>query len=193
MSDTYFKQRLSRRNITPITDEVIKRLAKTRLFESDNILNTKLYELHQTLLTYAKNKNNSCEAGILWAFKGNEYVIIKGAENGIDLYGNERAKVLLNTSNDYSLVFMHNHPKNSNFSYKDLHSFCNNYPILAMTAVCNDGRIHLLRKEGGFQPTIVKMAYNDAFDSGKNGIREVLNHAAQLKLMYRCSIPRKEI
>lgn len=189
----YFNQRPSRRNVTPITDELINRLPKTKLFDSNVFLNNELYKLHQKLLAYSKNKNNCCEVGILWNYTINKYVIVKGTENGINLHENYSANLLLRDSYYNSLIFIHNHPKNSIFSFRDLHSFCNEDCIVAMTAVCNDGRIHILRKEEGFNSNAVEIAYNNAFEKGRSGIREVLNNASKLRLMYRCSVPRKGV
>ena len=189
MNKLYFNQRLSRRNVTPITDETINRLVKTHLFESNRKLNSKLYSLHQYLLRYAMYKNKSCEVGILWNYLDDEYIIIKGTENGINVH--DKAVHMLHNGIANSLVFMHHHPKNSIFSYRDLHSFCSEDSIIAMTAVCNDGRIHTLRKEWGFNSDAVEIAYDNALDQKKSGIKEILKNAKKLKLMYRCSVPRR--
>lgn len=188
-----FHQRKSRRTPTPITNETISRIAVASLFDNDTSKNERLYELHQILLTYAMQKNRHREVGLLWNLLNDSYILIKGSENGISLRENREASLLLNTPYDNSLVFLHNHPKNSIFSFMDLHSFCSYPSLAAITAICNDGRIHLLRKEINFNPDTVRIAYNEFLQKGQNGIKGVLQKGTLLGLYYKCSVPHKKL
>lgn len=184
-----FKQRKTSRSVTLITNNIIDNIPKTRMFDSDTDKNNRLYELHKYLLRYSMRKNKSCEVGILWNIISDKFIVIKGTENGISLRSNNQANGWLEYSYKNSLVFLHNHPRNSIFSFVDLQSFCDYETIVAMTAVCNDGRIHMMRKETNFNPGIINLVYSDALNHSKSGINEIIRNASRLGLLYRCSVP----
>lgn len=186
-----FKQRRTSRNVTIITDDIINRISKTRMFDMDADKNNRLYELHRYLLRYSMSKNESCEVGILWNIISDEYIVIKGTENGISLRGDSKANNWLEYSYKNSLVFLHNHPRNSIFSFMDLQSFCDYETIVAMTAVCNDGRIHMMRKETDFNSGAVNLMYSNALNHSKSGINEIIKNASKLGLLYRCSVSHR--
>ena len=185
-----FNQRRVSRNVTLIDEGTIEKIAKTRVFDKDE-LNNKLYQFHKKLLFTAKNKNKSNEVGILWNILTDEYVIVMGTENGINICSSQRMASMLNTGYSNSLVFMHNHPRNSGFSYIDLNSFCEYNAIVVMTAVCNDGRIHAMRKEIGFNPDIVSLEYNKYVQKNMSGMSNIIKNAPKLRLFYKCSVARK--
>lgn len=186
-----FSQRKASRNVTLITDAVIDRITKTEIFE-DNVLDNKLYNLHRKLLWYAKENNGSREVGILWNYITDDYTIAVGTDSSINMNESPKMIEMMLKSYNNSLIFMHNHPKNSTFSYRDLMSFCDYAPILAMTAVCNDGRIHVMKKESNFDARNIKIEYNKYVRSGNRGVPEVIRNASRLGIIYRCSVPRRK-
>lgn len=99
-----------------------------------------------------------------------------------------------------SVAVLHNHPRNSLFSAKDISTFCDYDTIYLLTAVCNDGTIYLMRKEPSFDPVLLKYYYNEGvklnMDKGERkyrfgGIKNVAKHAKRIGITYRCSIVRK--
>ena len=173
-----------------IDERTIEKISKTKLF-NDNKLNDKLFKLHKELLRIAKNKNDSNEVGILWNIMTDEYVIERGNDTGINMRNNTKMMRMLDESYCNSLVFIHNHPRNSCFSFVDLKSFCDYDALIAMTAVCNDGRIHIMRKEADFNPNTISVEYNEYVKRNMSGISNIIKNASKLGLLYRCSVTRK--
>ena len=91
--------------------------------------------------------NNSNEVGMLVSLIDWKYIVICGTENGISLGTVPQAKELVCTAPRNSLLFLHNHPKNSIFSETDLESFLTADSILMATVVCNNGKQYFLAKD----------------------------------------------
>ena len=191
-----FNQREEPKTVKLIDSDVIDNLVRTLLFDStdgdDKILNNRLLELHKYLLGVSKSKNKSQEVGILWDIISNNYVLLIGSENSIDMYSDDKARYLLNNTICCSLVFLHNHPKCSSFSYKDFDTFCSTSNILAMTAVCNDGRIHIMKKliPYQFNGGSILFEYNKKHDETDKGMPYIFKNHSKLGLLYRCSVTR---
>ena len=67
--------------------------------------------------------------------------MINGTENGVTLKKDKAASNLICTAPKNSLLFFHNHPKNSCFSEKDLESFMISdaitYPRRLLDLICD--------------------------------------------------------
>lgn len=68
------------------------------------------------------------------------------------------------TAPSNSLIFIHNHPKNSTFSEVDLKSFLVADSLLMITVVCNSGRVYSLTKGHGFDVFKAISYYNYIYD-----------------------------
>lgn len=92
-----------------------------------------------------------------------------------------------------SVVVMHNHPRNGLFSGADLKSFSTYNSIYAMTAVCNDGTIYMMKKTEKFDPFVLMMYYSIGIRHGKefSGIKNVAKNASKIGIVYRCSVKRR--
>lgn len=94
-------------NITEIDEDVIDRIAKVKAFQESEI-NNLLYQHHQELLKYAKNKNESNKVGFFWDLNlyEKEPLKIKGTKNGINMNDNSDVKGLVVSRHIMSVVVM---------------------------------------------------------------------------------------
>lgn len=85
---------------------------------------------------YTPKEDASLKEGIV--FYGNYYKI-KVSEDSryINAVANAKGR---------NLIFMHNHPSGSSFSYEDIHTFVNEKAIQIITAIGNNGRIYVISK-----------------------------------------------
>lgn len=180
--------------ITAITDETINRIAKVHMFNNPQ-LDEKLYELHQKLLFDSKNKNNGYEVGYFWDLCDIDTVYkINGSRNGIILANTPDVYRFIRNAPVSSVVIMHNHPRNGLFSAADLTSFSDFNSIYAMTAICNDGTIYMMKKTPNFNPIILFQCYNDGLGKGVySGMKNVARNIGKIGIEYRCSVKRRSV
>lgn len=174
-------------NISIITDDTINKIAKTKIFNDDR--DDKLYELHKSLLKHAK-KHKSAEVCILWDYLTDKDVVIPGNIKGVNLRTNPDAIELF--KNSYSILAMHNHPRNGLFSSVDIRTFAVRTSIRIMTVVCNDGTIYVLKKENNFNAAALMQIYND--NVGKypySGTKAIGKYAKKIGVKYNCSVKRR--
>ena len=178
--------------ITILTPDIIEQIPKVKLFHNSK-MDLRLFELHKALLNVSMKKNNSNEVGFFWNLNNlDEVFVIKGTQKSISLSDD----VLWNwikTAPKYSIVVMHNHPRNGLFSGADLKSFVDYVSIYAMTAVCNDGTIYTIHKTAEFDPIGLMMYYNLGIQKGGeySGIKNVAKNASNIGIKYKCSIKRR--
>ena len=174
-----------------ITQDTIDRVPCIRLFEFTTEEEKFIQHLHKEVLIYAMNKNESNEVGILVDMRTWESILIKGNRNSIDMGNSERARELLKTAPNRSLIFLHNHPNNTIFSSNDLRSFCANESLFMMTAICNNGNIHVLAKGFNFSPAAVMLAHNKGVSENK-GIQNMIKQSRHLGVLYKFGRCRKK-
>ena len=179
--------------ITVITPEIIERIPKVKLF-NNNEMDLKLYNFHKELLDVSMKKNNSNEVGFFWNLNNlDEVFVIKGSQKSITLSDTIVCN-WIKTAPKYSIVVMHNHPRNGLFSGADLKSFVDYVSIYAMTAVCNDGTIYTIYKTSEFDPIALMVYYNNGIQKGGeySGIKHVAKNASKIGIKYKCSIKRRK-
>lgn len=139
-----FEQLQKRTSKLQITQAAINNVRKIELngFDKEELL--QIQTLHKELLRYSMRNNDSNEVGMLVSLIDWKYIVICGTENGISLSVVPQAKELVCTAPRNSLLFLHNHPKNSTFSETDLESFLTADSILMATVVCNNGKQYFL-------------------------------------------------
>ena len=180
--------------ITVITPETIENIPKVSLFDNYE-LDVLLFNLHQELLRLSMKKNHSYEVGLFWnLINWDEVYKINGTENGVALSDNDDIRRWIKTAPMNSVVVMHNHPRNGLFSGADLKSFSTYQSIYAMTAVCNDGTIYMMKKTEKFDPVALMMYYSIGIKEGKeySGIKNVAKNAHKIGIVYRCSVKRRK-
>jgi hypothetical protein len=186
ISDNLFSQQ-SRSTKQYISKNIISNLHVVKIdgFDEKEIL--KINDIQKELLSKSKNNNNSDEVGILLNLIDWTYVTIYGNSKGISLGTNSEAKFLLYTAPRNSLLFFHNHPKNSIFSERDIETFLTADGIMMVSVVCNNGRQFFLIKEKDFDKNFALQYYEMIFNSSNNGnVREFLRTCskANLKFIY---------
>lgn len=168
-----------------IIPETIHHVRKISLAEFDEEETEKIQALHKELLGISMKKNDSNEVGLLVNLVNWEYLTVYGTENGISLSGVSDAKELLCTAPKSSLIFLHNHPKNSTFSEIDLESFLTADSLLMVTVIGNNGRQHFLIKTLLFDKYNALLHYNEVYESTGNGsIKEFLRTCKKVGLAY---------
>ena len=120
MTDFEQPKRLTKMVIDDKSIEQVKKLSFPLLYDDENEL---LYKMHIRLLKVAMDKNNSNEVGFIINLMDRKHFEILGNEDGIELRKVIEARDLFFTAPSNSLIFIHNHPKNSTFSEVDLKSF----------------------------------------------------------------------
>lgn len=150
--------------------------------------------MHQKLLRDSKEKNKSCEVGYFWNLCNiDEVYKIQGNVNGIRLSDDIKLYRFMKYAPQCSIVIMHNHPRNGLFSGADLISFSNFKSIYAMTAVCNDGTIYMMKKTEKFSPFLLLKYYNESIGNGMySGMKNVAKNANKIGIVYRCSVKRRK-
>ena len=167
-----------------ITEDIINKVPCTQLFGFTNEQNEYAQYLHKKLLNIAMKKNNSNEVGFLINTENWETIVLRGTEDGIDMNLFPQAYNVLKEAKKYSLIFLHNHPNNSCFSSKDLKSFCKHDSLYMITAIQNNGNIHVLAKSDIFYPQTVLFEYNKCVNEQK-GFINVIKRKNELGLNYK--------
>ena len=95
------------------------------------------------------------------------------------------ASNLICTAPKNSLLFFHNHPKNSCFSEKDLESFMISDAIKMMSVVCNNGRLYYLIKMDTFDKCEALMHYETIYSKIESGsVKEFLRTCSKIGLKF---------
>lgn len=168
-----------------ITQETIAKVKKvsTALFDDEEA--EKIMLLHKELLLISMENNNSDEVGMLVNLMDWSKIVIYGIENGISLRKVPQAMNLVCTAPKNSLLFLHNHPRNSVFSRTDLESFLATDSILTLTVVCNNGVQYFLTKMARFDKYEALVYYDTVHEMFTSGvIKEFLKTCGRVGLEF---------
>ena len=182
--EVYYQQ--SKRTTKMIIDkDCVDAIRKVDIpgFDEEEIEQIRL--LHRKLLKRAMNKNNSNEVGMLVNLQDWSDIMVDGTEEGITLRTDMVARELLCTAPKNSLLFFHNHPKNSWFSEKDLESFMTSEAIMMMSVVCNNGRLYYLVKLDTFDKYAALAKYDMIYEKMENSsVSEFLRTCSTVGLKF---------
>lgn len=182
--DEIFSQQ-SRKKKQNITYETMQKMRVVEIEGFDREELKKINLLQKEVLCESKKNNNSNEVGILLYLLDWTYVVVYGNETGISLRKNDKAKQLLLTAPRHSLVFLHNHPKNSCFSERDIETFLTADAIMMMSVVCNNGRQYFLKKDSDFDKNFALLFYEKIFENTENGsVKEFLRICGKVNLKF---------
>lgn len=191
-----FQQIKTGLSITNIVQSTIDNIPRIQAFK-DARMNDLLYKYHRELLYRAMTKNQNKEVGFFWNLMDLEQkpLEIMGADNGFNLKDNYDVFRLVDNMNSwYSVVVMHNHPRNGLFSAKDIDTFADYGSIYMMTAVCNDGTIYMMKKEMNFNSSLLRKYFNEgAKESVKEANAERLRKGKKLGLDPKNPEDKKKI
>ena len=98
----------------------------------------------QAVLMHSMYDNNSNEVGLVYNVLNNKWEWFFGSINSVKT--NKNYSKTLNSELEHSLIFIHNHPSNSGFSFKDFKNFFDSNTYYMMIAVQNNGSLHILKK-----------------------------------------------
>lgn len=172
---------------------------------NSKVLNEMIRETHMQLLQKAALRTDGHrfdEVGILMELvEPYDYEIIAGKVDqltGISSVDpkDTRFKKYLALHSNNQLLFMHNHPNNSTFSYGDLYNFIITDEIKAITAIGNLHGIHLMWKKAEFNKNkacqyidfLVKSRDNASSNTAKiknDIVTEVIRNALKINIGYR--------
>jgi hypothetical protein len=182
--DEIFSQQ-SRKKKQNITDETIQKMRVVEIKGFDREELEKINRLQKEVLCESEKNNKSNEVGILLNLLDWTYVVVYGNETGISLRQNDKAKRLLLMAPGHSLIFLHNHPKNSGFSERDIETFLTADTILMMSVACNNGRQYFLKKEADFDKNYALQFYEEIFENTESGsVKEFLRVCGKVNLKY---------
>lgn len=183
--DENFSQQTRRTTKRVIDDKSIDSVKNINISGFDGEELEKICSLHKKLLRCAMLKNKSNEVGMLVDLKDWSEIIVYGTENGITLKTDRSAHALICTAPKNSLLFFHNHPRNSCFSEVDLESFLTSDAIMMMSVVCNSGRLYYLLKLKDFDKHAALTYYDTIYERTENGsVQEFLRTCSSIGLKF---------
>lgn len=123
--------------VTEITDKAIESVPKVNISGYTDEQCAIIQNQHKELLKYSRKNNNNNEVAFVFdsslsnrrEYTGSDDII----DFGSDLSGND-------------LVLLHNHPRNSSYSFNDIVEFFGNDSIKTITIVKNNGKVETLTK-----------------------------------------------
>ena len=146
-------------NITPITDNSINSIKKVNVSGYTDQQCEIIQSKHKELLQFAKNNNDSKECAFVLETNLSNQGKDVGIDDGLVFKDNDCLFMLYNRP---SLFVMHNHPKNSSFSGRDIRFFIENENIKHLSIVKNNGGIEVLTKNDTFDIITIKKKYGRA-------------------------------
>ena len=168
-----------------ICQENIGNIKRINIPDFDDEERDIIKELHRKLLKRSMNKNDSNEVGMLVNLQDWTDIIVNGTEDGIRLKEDKKAFDLICTAPKNSLLFFHNHPKNSCFSERDLESFMTSDAIKMMSVVCNNGRLYYLIKMDTFDKCEALIYYRTIYSKTESGsVKEFLRTCSKVGLKF---------
>lgn len=122
--------------ITKITDQTINCVPKVNISQYSDEELIFIQKQHKELLRVAKNENNNNEVAFVFKNNFKSKDVILGSETGIEF----------GALSGRDLFVMHNHPRNSSFSFDDLVEFIGNKSIKSLSIVKNNAGVEVLTK-----------------------------------------------
>lgn len=129
----------SKKNITVISDKAIEKVPKVEISEYSDEQNAFIQQQHKELLKYAKDNNDSKEVAFVFREDMSDRSEFFGDDNSLDFESGLSGK-------GSNLFVMHNHPRNSGYSDRDIMLFLQNDDIKTITIVKNNGTVETLTK-----------------------------------------------
>ena len=168
-----------------ISDEIFDRVCCVPIDEFDEEELLLIQQLHKKLLMHSKEKNDNNEVGILVDLSDWSDILIEGNENSISMRCNPDAKMKMEYAPKNSLLFLHNHPRNTCFSEIDLSSFLTADPIYMMSVIGNNGRQYFLIKTETFDKGCALEYYDELFENaGGSSVKEFLRTCRKVGLRF---------
>lgn len=171
-------------NPYPISLDDINRVPCKRIFDNGGKKDKLIQDIHKGILKFSMSRNNNGEVGVLLSLLDFKVKYkMSGDKTFIDSSSDTKYTNLVINSRNLSLMFLHNHPNNSGFSYADLKTFIMTPSIGVISVVCNNGCVHVLEKLENVDYAGVLYYYNKHY-SRNQGVSYILDNAKRFKLWY---------
>ena len=123
--------------ITQITDKAIERVPVVKIYGYTDEQSIFIQQQHKNLLAYSRDNNEHKEIAFVFTNNFGDRKEFIGTDDKLD-FGNS----LYGTD----LFVMHNHPRNSSYSFNDIIEFVANDSIKTLSIVKNNGTVEVLTK-----------------------------------------------
>lgn len=123
--------------ITQITDKAIERVPVVKISGYTDEQSIFIQQQHKNLLAYSRDNNEHKEIALVFTNNFGDRKEFIGTDDKLD-FGNS----LYGTD----LFVMHNHPRNSSYSFNDIIEFVANDSIKTLSIVKNNGTVEVLTK-----------------------------------------------
>ena len=123
--------------ITQITDKAIERVPVVKIYGYTDEQSIFIQQQHKILLAYSRDNNEHKEIAFVFTNNFGDRKEFIGTDDKLD-FGNS----LYGTD----LFVMHNHPRNSSYSFNDIIEFVANDSIKTLSIVKNNGTVEVLTK-----------------------------------------------
>ena len=132
----------SKKPITVITDKAIENVPKVKIDGYTGEQCELIQQNHKDLLKYSRDNNDSKEVAFVMDSSLSSRKEFLGSDDKLD-FGNELY--------GKDLFVMHNHPRNSSFSDRDIRFIIGNDNIRTLSVIKNNGNIEVLSKSGIYE------------------------------------------
>lgn len=129
------------KGITAITDEAIGRVPVVQLPAYTTEQCETIRQQHQALLQYAREENQGKEVAFVFRPGLTDRQVFTGSDDALD-FGSSLSGT--------DLIVMHNHPRNSSFSYMDITFMLRHDGVKCLTIVKNNGDVEILIKTDAY-------------------------------------------
>ena len=160
--------------ITKITENAINRVPKVNIEGYSEEQCLEIQKQHKELLKYARDNNNNEVSFVL----GEDITVrskVLGDDKGVDF-----GTVLYNKGNN--LIVLHNHPRNSSFSTRDIEYFATHENVKTFTVVKNNGEVEIITKGDNFNSETFKLEYNRVY---KRNVKDDKNNSQKSKFVKK--------
>ncbi|MBQ2942634.1 MAG: hypothetical protein IJD97_10435 [Clostridia bacterium] len=171
----------SKGNVSPITDKAIEKVPLIIINNFAEKQSVFIQNQHKALLKYARDYNESKEVAFVFNEDLSGKSVFIGSNDSLDfgngLFGKGK-----------NLFIMHNHPRNSSFSAKDIIFILENENVKSFSVVKSNGDVEVLLKSKSFDKEKLKQIFkrqckkyikNNTDAEFERAIREFLNRSKE--------------
>lgn len=167
----------SEKRIVPITDEAIERVPYVQLDGYTEEQCRYIQEQQKELLRVARDENDNGEVGFLYREDLSDRIVIQGSDTDIEF--GFRTETRGNNQ-----VILHNHPRCSTFSRRDVWEWITNDQIKTLSIVKNNGQLEMIIKGNNFDRVISQTTFTRLLkNSVKRGTEDEIEKAIQKFLL----------
>ena len=139
----------SKKEVTPITETSIKNVPKLNIGGFNDVQCETIQQQHIELLEYSRDKNANKEVAFVFRDGLEDREVFVGTDDEID-FGNKLI------GKGEKLLVMHNHPRNSSYSIKDIAFFLTNDCVKTFSICKNSGYVEVLTKTENYNMNTIK-------------------------------------